>query len=37
MARIAGGNLSFKEYKAVNRSSNVRGMYISTKNIIECI
>lgn len=37
MARIVGGNLSFKEHKVVNRSSNVRGMYISTKNIIECI
>ena len=34
MARTEGGHLSFKDYKAVNRSSNVRGMYISTKNII---
>lgn len=34
MARSDGNNLSFKDYKVVNRSSNVRGMFISTKSII---
>ena len=37
MAKKDGKFLSFKDHKVVNRSSNVRGMYISTKNIIECI
>ncbi len=29
-----GKSLSFKDYKVVNRSSNIRGMYITSKNII---
>lgn len=37
MGKKVGKSLSFKDYKVVNRSSNVRGMYISSKNIIECI
>lgn len=37
MAKISGSKLSFKEYKILNRSSNVRAVYISTKLIIECI
>jgi hypothetical protein len=37
MAKIVGEKLSFKDFKVVNRSSNVRAVYINTKHIIECI
>ncbi len=37
MAKIVGDRLSFKDFKVVNRSSNVRAVYINMKHIFECI
>ena len=34
MAKIANNKVSFKEHKILNRSSNVRAVYITIKQII---